>query len=61
MQYYMARNHLLFLERFSSPKIKLRELIRMPKTIYEAKSRKYELLGIRDYFLRRLGKSAYWG
>ncbi len=61
MQYYMARNHMLFLERFAPLKIKLREFIRLPRTFYQAKGRKYEILGIADYFLRRFGKSAYWG
>lgn len=55
MQYYMARNHLLFLERFAPLKIKIREFIRLPKTIYQAKDRA-EVLGIRDYFLRRFYK-----
>ena len=61
MQYYMARNHMLFLERFAPLKIKLQEFIRLPKTLYQARGRKYEILGIADYFLRRFGKSAYWG
>ncbi|MDO8658654.1 MAG: glycosyltransferase family 2 protein [Candidatus Levybacteria bacterium] len=59
--YYMARNHLLFLERFAPLSIKIRELIRIPKTIYEAKSKKFELMGIRDYFFRRFGKNENWG
>lgn len=61
MQYYMARNHMLFVERFAPAFIKLREIVRLPKTLYQARNRKYELLGIRDYLLRRFGKSAYWG
>lgn len=56
MQYYMARNHMLFLERFAPLQIKLREFIRLPKTIYQARKRKYELLGIKDYLLRRSGR-----
>lgn len=60
MQYYMARNHMLFLERFAPLSIKIRELIRLPKTLYQIRGEKYELLGLRDYFLRRFGKSAYW-
>lgn len=62
MQYYMARNHMLFVERFAPLTIKIRELVRLPKTIYQVRNKKYELLGIKDYFLRRSGqKNAYWG
>lgn len=60
MQYYMARNHLLFLEKFAPLFIKIRELIRLPRTLYQARNQKYELLGIRDYFLRRFKKRDYW-
>lgn len=60
MQYYMARNHMLFVERFAPLTIKIRELVRLPKTIYQARNKKHELIGIGDYFLRRFGKSAYW-
>lgn len=60
MQYYLARNHLLFLSRFAPLRIKIREAIRLPKTLMEAKKRKYELLGIFDFLIRRFGKSAYW-
>lgn len=56
MQYYMARNHMLFVERFAPMTIKIREFIRMPKTLYQARNKKYELLGITDYFLRRSGR-----
>lgn len=59
MQYYMARNHMLFVERFAPVNIKIRELIRLPKTLTAAKS-KFELMGILDYCLRRFG-NAYWG
>jgi len=57
-EYYMARNHLLFVERNAPFLIKVRELLRLPKTLYEhwQKREKYALLGIGDYFLRRLGK-----
>jgi GT2 family glycosyltransferase len=60
--YYMARNHLLFVERNASWTIKLREFLRLPKTIYEyyRRNEKFALLGIRDYFLRRFGKRDYW-
>jgi len=58
MDYYMARNHLLFLERFAPWYVKIHELLRLPKTLYQARKRKYELLGIRDYFLRRFGRNS---
>lgn len=58
MQYYLARNHLLLIERFAPVRVKLRELVRLPKTLYE--SRAFETLGIRDYFLRRFGKNDHW-
>ena len=34
-QYYLARNHLLFLERQAPWSVKLYELVRLPKTIWE--------------------------
>lgn len=60
MQYYLARNHMLFLFRFAPLSIKIREIIRLPRTIYQARDKRYELLGIIDYFLGRQGKNAYW-
>lgn len=57
MRYYMARNHLLFVERFAPLYVKIRELIRLPRTIWQAREDKYELLGIRDYFLRKFGRN----
>ncbi len=59
--YYMARNHLLFVERNAPIFIKIRELIRLPITIYEHIRRgdRFALLGIRDYFLRRFGNYEY--
>lgn len=60
--FYMARNHLLFVERNAPILIKARELIRLPKTIWEhlAKKDKFALLGIRDYFLWRFGRYDNW-
>jgi len=57
-QYYLARNHLLFVERNAPPGVRVRELIRLPKTIYEhrQKREKWALRGIRDYCLRRFGR-----
>ncbi len=60
MQYYMARNHLLFAQRFAPLFVKMYEIIRLPKTIFQARKRPYELLGIRDFFLRRFGKNEHW-
>jgi GT2 family glycosyltransferase len=60
MQYYMARNHLLFVERFAPIRVKMREIARLSKTLYEARNRHYELMGIRDYFLRRFYKNDNW-
>ncbi len=57
-QYYLARNHLLFVERNAPPGVKLHELVRLPKTIWEHCIRQEwgALAGIRDYFLRRFGQ-----
>lgn len=64
--YYNTRNHYLFVEKQAPWKVKLREWLRTPKTAYEfwksndLVKKKYSLLGIRDYYLRRLGKQTYW-
>lgn len=58
MHYYLARNRLLFMEKFAPFKIKIRELFRLPKTIKE--SNKYELYGIRDFLLKKVGKVDYF-
>ncbi len=56
--YYMARNHLLFVERNAPVSVKLRELIRLPKTVFDhwQKREMWAMRGIRDYFTRRFGK-----
>lgn len=56
-QYYLARNHLLFLERQAPDMMKLREAVRFPKTITEHIRNREQgaLMGIRDYLFRRLG------
>lgn len=53
--YYLARNHLLFVERNAPLHIKLREILRLPKTLKEhyKKGDKQAIKGIRDYFLRK--------
>ncbi len=64
--YYTTRNHYLFVEKNAPQSVKIREFLRTPKTAYEffkSKDRnikKYSLLGIRDYYLRRFGKRTYW-
>ncbi len=59
--YYLARNHLLFVERLAPIRVKLYELIRLPKTIYEFYTAKNKggILGIKDYFLRKFGEFSY--
>lgn len=56
--YYLARNHLLFVERNAQMSVKIHETVRLPKTIWEhyKKQEWGALVGIRDYFLRRFGK-----
>jgi hypothetical protein len=64
--YYTTRNHYLFVEKNAPWNVKIREFLRTPKTAYEfyksadKNRRKYSLLGIRDYYLRRFGKRTYW-
>lgn len=54
--YYLARNHLLFVERNAPLRVQLRELIRLPKTIIEhwLKKDTFALQGIKDYFFRKV-------
>lgn len=57
-QYYLARNHLLFVERQAPMRVKLYEFLRLPKTLFEHISRREwgALLGVFHYFIRRFGK-----
>jgi hypothetical protein len=57
-QYYLARNHMLFIERCAPPQVRLYEYLRLPKTIAEHLGRRERggALGIRDYLLRRFGQ-----
>ena len=57
-QYYLARNHLLFVERNAPAGVKLYEFLRLPKTLWEHVTKKEwgALTGIRDYFFRRFGQ-----
>lgn len=56
-QYYLARNHLLFIERNAPIHVIFYELIRFPKTIWEHYKKKEggALVGVRDYLLRHFG------
>jgi hypothetical protein len=56
--YYLARNHLLFVERQAPLAIKLRELIRLPKTIWEYRffMNKAGTKGVMDFIFVRYGQ-----
>lgn len=56
-QYYLARNHLLFVERCAPVSVKFHELLRFPKTIldHKRKGERGGLKGIRDYVTRTFG------
>jgi GT2 family glycosyltransferase len=55
MDYYLARNHLLFVKKHGPLFVKIRELIRLPKTLWEHWRKKEfsALHGIKDCLLRR--------
>ena len=57
-QYYLARNHLLFVERQAPLAIKLYEYLRLPMSVFETtrNEKKGTRDGINDYFLRRFGE-----
>lgn len=57
-EYYLARNHLLFLERCAPVFVKMYEMLRLPKTLWKHFQQKDygALWGIADYFLRRFGR-----
>jgi len=57
-QYYHARNHLLFVERQAPLNVKLREYIRLPKTLFDHYSNKEigALRGVIDYIFRQFGQ-----
>lgn len=56
-QYYLARNHLLFVKRLAPLSVKLYEIVRFAKTVSEHLVRKEwgALQGVHDYVLRRFG------
>lgn len=58
-QYYLARNHLLFVRRLAPAPVKLYELLRFGKTVAEHMTRRQKgaLRGIRDYLMGRFGKA----
>lgn len=55
-EYYLARNHLLFVERCAARSVKLHEFLRLPKTIFEHIVQPGALLGLFHYFIRRFGR-----
>lgn len=56
-EYYLSRNHLLFLERCAPWSVRLFEYLRLPKTFieYQKKGNAGAVQGLRDYFLRKFG------
>lgn len=59
-QYYLARNHLIFVFSHAPRLVKLYETLRLPKTIFGHYKNKERgaLIGIWHYFLGRFGKYA---
>lgn len=57
-QYYLARNHLLFVRRLAPAPVKFYEFFRFGKTVAEHMMRRQKgaLRGIRDYLMGRFGK-----
>ncbi|MCL4360089.1 hypothetical protein M1555_02440 [Patescibacteria group bacterium] len=56
-EYYLARNHLLFVERLAPTGVKLHEFLRMPRTLAEAYwgGNIGKLNGIKDFAVRKFG------
>jgi len=61
-QYYLARNHLLFVQRQAPLHVKLYELFRLPKTLAEHLMRREwgALLGVFHYVIRHFGRLTYF-
>lgn len=59
-EYYLSRNHLLFVARNAPLSVKLHEVLRFPKTIFEhLKNKNYGALrGIGDFIIGKFGKFA---
>lgn len=57
-EYYLSRNHLLFLERCAPWSVRLFEYLRIPKTFieYQKKGNAGAVQGMRDYMLRKFGQ-----
>lgn len=57
-EYYLSRNHLLFVERQAPPSIKFREWLRLLKTLVEylIYNNKGGSVGLSDYLLHRFGQ-----
>ena len=57
-EYYLSRNHLLFLERCAPWSVRLYEYLRLPKTFieYQKKGNAGAVQGVRDYLLRKFGQ-----
>ena len=60
-QYYLARNHLLFVERQAPLSIKLYEYLRLPISMSECfmADKKGTFTGLSDYLLRKFGEKSY--
>ena len=58
-QYYLSRNHMLFVERIAPIRVKLYEMVRFPKTLSEhiLRHESGALMGLLDYGIRRFGKT----
>lgn len=57
-EYYLARNHFLFVERMAPLRVKMYEYLRLPKTIFEywTSHNIGALTGCKDYFIRTFGE-----
>ncbi len=57
-EYYLARNHLLFVQRLAPLPVKFHELLRLPKTLIEhySSGKGQAIEGIADFAQRRFGK-----
>lgn len=57
-EYYLARNHLLFVQRLAPLPVKFHELVRFPKTITQhyAAGNRGAMEGIADFVIRRFGE-----
>ena len=57
-EYYLSRNHLLFVERNAPAGVKIHEFVRLLKTFYEHRGRGNvgAEQGVRDYLMRRFGR-----